>query len=181
MISEVKEFLDKFIQAEMEAWIENENPDLIFRNQLVDKVNSFCDKIMVNKMGIGVWKYPMAEPGEYEQSKNFEYFPRNLYKISQYQNEKFGEVYLAYVSASNPDPKNLKIFECIFIANIDNELKIIGDYFVSNKDNTDIMEWNKSRALDDLSFKTAGKFITVERFMEPVGNEWSMEEYLKDK
>jgi hypothetical protein len=179
MINDVKIFLDKVFQTELEAFIETKNPDLIFRNKIVEKLNAHCHDIMQNTMGVITTKYVKWTIEDYEKSKTFEKRPRKLFKISHYKNEKYGDVFVAYSSTHNPLIDTFRLSNCFFITKLENEFKIIGKSFVAREDYG--TNWIKSHALDNMTLDTVGTFVSAERYLEPVDYEWDMKEYLADK
>jgi hypothetical protein len=113
-----------------------------------------------------------------KENANLLVAPRYLFKISEYNNEKYGTVWACYVSFSNPSESLKKIKECFLVALINEKLKIVSDFIVSS----DAKEWRHVDGDEDKSLRlhNLGKPIKVERYLEPT-DEWSLEEYLKDK
>jgi hypothetical protein len=178
MITEVKQFFQEFIKAEQNAWNEYDNPDLEFRNQLVDKMYSFCFHEMKNSMGI-IHEEEPSTPEDYENSDRNQN-PREVFKISHYKNQELGDVFLIYTSVQGPHSFYKKIVECFFVSKINTEFNIIARYFLYD-DRCGNIAWNESRALNGISFENAGHLVSIERYQEPVESEFSMKEYLADK
>ncbi|WEK71303.1 MAG: hypothetical protein P0Y62_07015 [Candidatus Chryseobacterium colombiense] len=87
-------------------------------------------------------------------------------------------VHYGYVSFSNPAAIMKKIKECFLVTSINEELKIVSNFIVSS----DAKEWRHVGGDEDKSLRlhNLGKPVKVERYLEPT-DEWSLEEYLKDK
>ncbi|MFC3158004.1 hypothetical protein SAMN05443633_104346 [Chryseobacterium arachidis] len=93
-------------------------------------------------------------------------------------NEKYGEVYIAYLSLRNPK-RILTYGDCLFVTRIEGNLKIVKSYLFSS----DVGKKSKfefPEGLDDLSFKTLKKPINIKRYLEPADDEDGMEHYSKN-
>ncbi|WP_326984351.1 hypothetical protein VUJ46_07410 [Chryseobacterium sp. MYb264] len=184
-MEKIKTFIGIVFEKEQIAIHLQRNKDDINKyNEFVEKeLNVYCEdqydsekKVEFNIKGKIV--SPFSDRF-YEQSKKSSYpIPRYLFKISEYIHEKYGAVWACYVSFSNPNKSIKKITECFLVTLINEKLKIISDFIVSS----DAKEWrhvggdeNKSLRLHNL-----GKPVKIERYLEPT-DEWSLEEYLKDK
>ncbi|WP_196887661.1 hypothetical protein [Aureivirga sp. CE67] len=177
----IKEFLKSFFNAEAVAKDAMLIPDLKSLTDKVNILNEFCikelDNAFVAKMDNllpdGFYKRAMG-------SKKFQ--PRHLFKISHYINDKYGDLYLAYVSEPNTDSKyDLEYFDCFFITKINNEYKIIRDFFVHKDRDMGTINWNPHHGDRDIDFDTVGEYISSERYLEPSECEFSMKDYLADK
>lgn len=104
---------------------------------------------------------------------------RYVYKISHYKDDKYGDVYLVYLSTGNPRDGIFTYGACLFLAQIDNRLKFIRKYILGDemlmKD-----KFKGGQGLKDISFKTLKKAINIERYLEPVDDEDGMKHYSKD-
>ena len=54
--------------------------------------------------------------------------PREIYKISHYQNERYGDLWACYLSVANAYMGVKRIHECFIVVQIDGELKIIASF-----------------------------------------------------
>ena len=114
----------------------------------------------------------------YKEIKEFDepINPRHLYKISHYQNEKYGDLWACYVSIANSYMNTKRINDCFIIAEINGELKIIAKFGID----IDHPTWKFYGGDRELKMSSLGKLQSVERIMEPVDDVWSMEQYKKD-
>lgn len=103
---------------------------------------------------------------------------RHLYKISEYNHPTYGKVWACYVSVANPIAKKTKsIFSCFIVAEVDNELKIIAQFIVD----PDTYKWRFGGGDRNIEYYKLGKPVAIERLMSPENDEWSVEEYNKDR
>ncbi len=177
-MDKIKDFLEFLFKKEQEA---------INYGYFKDKINEYNNisleiKSFMNDETVGLGLPPRSEPksDRYYQTKVNTPYPehRHIFKISEYTHEKYGIVWACYVSFSNPDESMRKIKECFLIASINEELKIVSNFIVSS----DAKEWRHVGGDEDKSLRlhNLGKPVKVERYLEPT-DEWSLEEYLKDK
>ena len=180
MISDVKIFMEIFFTAELNARNGSIRPDIVFFNNQLDVMNSYCITELHDSFGMIKQKYSESDDF-YEDYKDSEYtHKRLLFKISKYNNKKYGELYLAYISMFSSIKQTYKIFECLFIGKINNEYKIIRSFWFAKGDGI-IPSWNGGVGDHDINFETAGELVAIERYIEPADDEYSMEEYRKDE
>lgn len=122
--------------------------------------------------------YNPASDRFYKSKENASYpTPRHLYKISHYQNGTYGDLWACYISVDNPGTGQTKILHsCFIIALIDDDLKIIAQL---NPDR-DIEKWAFVGGDRELKMYKLGKLLSIERYLEPVNDDWGMEQYNKD-
>lgn len=186
MFTEIKDFLNQFFQAELDAHNASRFPNLDAYNSKLDFMNSFCVEELYNTFG-------MIHETELEPLENYtEYqkytskIPRHIFKISHYQNDRYGDIFVAYVSSQNPDNDWLELFISLFVGKINGEWKIIKKYVFAPDDYIkpiDIPHWSDELNLkedENLNFKNVGKLISIERYLEPIHEEWGLKEYHKD-
>lgn len=101
--------------------------------------------------------------------------PRHLYKISHYENSRYGDLWACYVSIANPYNNITSIDDCFIVAEIDGELKIIAKF----SPDIDQPKWKFYGGDRELKMNKLGKLLSVERIKEPVDDVWSMEQYNK--
>ncbi|MCU0437568.1 MAG: hypothetical protein MUC49_06595 [Raineya sp.] len=186
MFSEISNFLSQFFQAEIKAKYTRRYSDLQAMNDALDEMNSFCVEELHNTFGM-IPQTELKSSEYYEESKDYPTpNPRHLFKISHYQNDRYGDVFVAYVSPPNPDNDWFKLFESFFVGKIDGEWKIIKTYVFAPDDYIkpiDIPHWSDELNLksdENLNFKNVGKLISIERYLEPIHEEWGLKEYHKD-
>lgn len=186
-MEKIKTFLDIVFEKEQIAQDLKRDKDNIekYNEFVVNELNIYCEdpydtdlkrKLEFNIMGKMI--SPLSDRF-YEESKNCPYpAPRYLFKISEYNNEKYGTVWACYVSFSDPDDEIKKIKECFLVASINGELKIVSDFILSS----DAKQWRHVDGDEDKSLRlnNLGTPVKVERYVEPT-DEWSLKAYLKDK
>ncbi|BDD07455.1 hypothetical protein [Aureibacter tunicatorum] len=181
-MNNIVKFLNNFFLAEISTKQAKLKPDLNEYNMKLNHMNSQCIDELNNSFGL-IPINKLKDSEYYKKWENgFDYKPRIIFKISHYKNEKYKDLYLAYISISNPDKVfNLKYFDCFFIAKIENQYKIVRKYFVhKNRENNEV-SWNPHNGDKDIDFYSAGDLISCERYIEPSRCEFSMKDYLEDK
>ena len=178
-MEELRNFITAFLKAEVEASNASIKPNLEDYNQKLNFMNSFCVEELHNKFGM-IPHNELKSEEFYERWKDADSSNiRHIYKICNYKDDKYGEVYVAYISESNPDIEIFLYGECLFVARIDNELKIIKSYTFGDELLVKY-KFEASEGLRDISFKTLKKPIHIERYLEHIDDKDSMEHYLKD-
>lgn len=178
-MEKIKFFLTEIIEKEKQAlYYEGYKDKLDDYNKVVRELNKYVSDMMPSLMR--EHDSPPFSDRFYEEVKEFEepINPRYLFKISEYTHGKYGTFWACYVSFSNPDESMKKIKECFLVASINEELKIVSNFIVSS----DAKEWRHVGGDEDKSLRlhNLGKPVKVERYLEPT-DEWSLEEYLKDR
>jgi len=179
---EVKQLIETFIRLEKEKHEFFLNEKIDEHNELVDEINNLtldpepphtfnlASKItlplsMIERMVIDNTEIKVAKP-------------RNLYKITEYENPEYGKLWACYVSVANPITDDVKsIAFCFIVANVNDELKMISEFAY---DSMDEFMWRNVGGIE-LNFYELGKVVTVERLLSPLVDEWSLEEYLLDR
>ena len=179
-MKKAKEFILKFLDKESECWTNLELADLNVFNNSVKELYEMATDNMDESLGI------LQREKLDEEDSPISYKPRHLFKLSEYKNKIYGDIWVAYVSIINPRREiNKSVFlEGFIIGEIGNELKIIGKMIINtNRSNMKVEGWKSSvYNPSDLDINKLGEFISTERYFEP-GNrdDFSLEEYLKDK
>lgn len=172
----VKEFLEFLFKKEQIAIDARHNKDKFDEyNKLAEDIKQFMND---DSVGFGLPKFRKLQTDDYyEDFKKMPYpTKRHIYKISEYQNQKYGKLWACYVSNQDPGEGLTQLLaSCFIVAKIDNLFKIIAKF------NPDYItkEWER-RGGDDLNYYDLGELIKVERFMSPVNDEWSIKEYNKE-
>lgn len=175
-MKEIKELLDFLFKKEQEAiYLGEKKEEFDNYNQLAKEIKSYMNDVTVG-FGLPILKNP--KPDIFYDDDPLYPISRHLFKISEYISKKYGTVWACYVSFSKPDESLKKIKECFLVASINEELKIVSDFIVSS----DAKEWRYVGGDEDKSLRlhNLGTPVKVERYLEPT-DEWSLEEYLKDK
>ncbi|MBX2950372.1 MAG: hypothetical protein KF704_13920 [Crocinitomicaceae bacterium] len=175
----IKTFIENFLQAEAETTFLMRQPNLENYNNALEKMNAYCVESLQNKFGL----IPLTELDEHEYYEKWSAKkhpnPRHIYKISQYQNETYGDVYIAYVSGSNPNGLFFLYGECVFITTINGELKIVKNYTFGD-DMLVKKKFETPQGLPDISFETLKKPVAIERYQKPEDDDDAMEHYEMD-
>ncbi|WP_336691064.1 MULTISPECIES: hypothetical protein [unclassified Chryseobacterium] len=178
-MKEIRNFIDTFLKTEIEASDASIKPDLEDYNKKLDFMNSFCVEELHNKFGM-IPHNELKSEEFYERWKEVDSAnKRNVYKLSHYKNDKYEDIYVVYLSLSNPINGIFRYGDCLFITRIDGNLKIVKQYLFSN----DVGKKRKFKypvGLEDISFDILKKPIHVERYLEPVNDKEAMEHYSKD-
>ncbi|MCF2218390.1 hypothetical protein H9Q08_03650 [Chryseobacterium sp. PS-8] len=177
-MDKIKKFLEFLFAKEQEAINYGYFKDKLDEyNKISFEIKSFMNDETVG-LGLPLRSGPKSDR-YYKTKENSSYpKPRQVFKISEYIHERYGEIWACYVSLGNPDSEKKDISECFLVALIDEELKIISNFIVTS----DAKEWRHVGGDEDKSLRlhNLGKPVKVERYLEPT-DEWSLEEYLKDK
>ena len=126
-MEKAKEFILKFLTKEAECWTRLHSNELDVFNQAVREFRSMSIEGVEKGLGI-------SERTEKEITDNpLTNKPRHLYKISAYKNKIYGDIWVAYVSNTNPRREIAKslFFEGFIIGEIENDLKIIGNMIIN--------------------------------------------------
>jgi hypothetical protein len=182
-IDKVKAFILGFFKAETEALYKKGFPNLLAYNEALQHMNSFCVEALHNTFGL-VPEDSLEEEEYYKKwAKNKYPNPRHLFKISEHKNRIHGSVFLVYASHRDPYADLFEYYNCLFVAPIENEFKIVRLYRFT--DDTDSSRGDKSwmpneeyeNKYNKITFKNAGKLIGSERYLEPVDCKYSMKDH----
>lgn len=176
MINKVKDFLTTLFEKE-QLTLNAANFKARFDeyNSLASELKSYMGDMTV---GFGLPILTRPNPDFFYQDNAQYPNKRYLYKISEYNNKKYGKLWLCYVSESNPDEGNTKLLSnCFIVAQIGNDFKIIAQF---NPD-YDTNRWSFRGGDETIDFYKLGNPTIVERFISPTNDDWSIEEYYKNK
>lgn len=178
-MEEIKTFIEEFLRAEATAGDASVKPNLEDYNTKLAIMNSFCVEDLHNKFGM----IPLTELEDddfYEEWKDANPAnPKNIFKISHYQDESYGDVYVVYVSPSNPNGRIFRYGECVFVTKIGGESKIIKNYTFGDSMRIK-KKFETGLGVEDISFKTLKTPIAIERYLEPTHDKDAMEHYAMD-
>lgn len=176
-MKEIQEFLIKFIKAETQMEEAFRKRDLELHNKMVDNIQLLC----AEELKLASKEYePLSMIGEMRiaQNGNLPVYPRYLYKISEYNHAVYGKLWACYVSVANPIQDKVKsIFDCFIVGQVNGNLKIVAD-FIPDSDST---QWTFVGGDRNIKYYELGEPVAIERLLEPVVNEWSIEEYLQER
>jgi hypothetical protein len=175
----IKNFINEFLKAEASASDAMIKPNLDDYNAKLAIMKKFVVKELENTFGMlprtELWDNDLYEEWKNASPRN----PRNIFKISHYIDKIYKDVYVAYISERNPDDEIFLYGMCLFVAYINNDLKIVKKY--SFGDSLRIKDkFEAGIGLDDISFETLKKPAAIERYKEPVDDQDAMEHYLMD-
>lgn len=180
IMKKVKEFILKFLAKEAEYWTRLHSNDLNTFNNCVKELYSRAIEDLDEGLEI------FEEKKLIEENDPTIYKPRHLYKLSNYKNKNYGDIWVAYASIKNPigKPNESLLVDGFIIGKFQNKFKIIGIMGIKlNPSTMAVMGWEESfYNPSDLNVKKLGEFLETERYFEP-GNydDFSLNEYLKDK
>lgn len=177
-MEKIKNFITEFINKEREAvYYQGYKEKLEDYNKAVRELNSFASELMLPLMR--EHDSPPFSERFYEEVIEFEEptLPRYLFKISEYENENYGNVWACYVSGPNPSATVKRISDCFLVATIEDTLKIIAKMGIDP--NTNKWTFYGGDENKNLRLHNLGSAIKIERFVEPT-NEESLKEYLID-
>lgn len=176
-MEEAKQLIEKFIKLEREIHECFLLEKIKLHNELVDEIT----KLSIDEMPVARKKnlpLTMIERMVIDNTEIKVAKPRNLFKITEYENPEYGKLWTCYVSGANPVSDEVKsIAFCYIITKINYELKIISLFFYDDMD--DFM-WKLGGGLR-LNYYELGKVTAVERLLSPLVDEWSLQEYMLDR
>jgi len=178
-MDKIRDFILKFLAKEAECWSKSHLTNLDSFNQSIRELYAMAIDDLDEGLGI-------FEENELRENENpITYIPRHLFKLGNYQNEIYGDIWVAYVSTKNPniDPKEEIFFQGFIIAYIENEYKVIGAMIINKNRSTMKIEGWKASVYNpsNLDIKKFGTFVSAERYSAPGDyDNFSFNEYLKD-
>ncbi len=178
-MEEIKEFLAQFVQTEKALEEAFRREDFEAHSKLVAALDAMSfdasQLVLASKK-----KLPLSMIDEMvlEEVKDLPVFERRIYKITNYKNSKYTEIWLVYVSLANPEVEIVKLLSnCYCVAKINEEFKFMSMYFTDY----DTKEWKLGGGDQDLfDFYQFGTPVSIERLESPTIDEWSIEEYNKN-
>ncbi len=178
-MEKIKEFIINFTKQEAETIYLSRQPDLQAYNKALEIMNDYCVEPLHDSFGM-IHLTHLYEKEYYDRWSKKQYpNTRYLYKISHYKDDKYGDIYVVYLSTGNPIEEIFTYGACLFITKINNNLKIVKKYIFGDemliKD-----KFEGGQGLEDISFKTVKGPIYIERYLEPLDDKDGMEHYLKD-
>lgn len=174
-----KEFIENFIKQEAQTIYLRRQPNLEAYNEALQKMNDYCVQSLHNKFGM----LPLSKLDNkkyYTQWSNKKSpNARHLYKISHFKNDKYSDVYVAYLSERAPMDNMFGYGDCLFITKVNDDFKIIKTYAFGSE----MMSKKKfdiSLGSEDISFELLSPFVETKRYQKPEDDEGAMEHYQKD-
>jgi hypothetical protein len=176
-MEKINEFFNHFINIETTAEERLRKNDIQIHNDLIRQVFDLSgpDVKLAN-----IEELPLSAALErmIQRNKDIAPRPRHFYKIGEYAYPKYGKIWACYTSVANPISGPVKLLSTLYmIAYIEEQLKIIAQFKVDH----DTYKWRFVGGDRDIKYYKLGKPVAVERLLSPEDDEWSIEEYLKDK
>tara|TARA_B110000211_G_C13924505_1_gene484297 strand:+ start:295 stop:834 length:540 start_codon:yes stop_codon:yes gene_type:complete len=179
-MNEVKNIVIEFFNTELKArgFQFSEN-----REKAQDEINhyyNFCIEDLHEMLGISFLREDELDEDEIEEEV-YE-TPRYIFKISNYKNDIYGEIYIVYCSGFLSSPmfsEVLNMTDFYILGKIESQgWKVLknGAIDFDNPEN-----WEDGHGPEDLSIKKLGQFISTERYLEPEDDDDEMKKYLADE
>ena len=170
-MEKIKPFLEAFISKETKMLLLKSNPDIEPYNTALSEYLSFLVRQLHGATGHLMKTEPDDEDimemlGDFEDPN-----PRQLFKISAYEHEKYGNVFVAFTSSENPTVRLMVLSDAIMIIEEEGELKIAKFLLYTNytkrRDKDAPYRWDKMGGYTDLDFETLNGPVKIERYQEP--------------
>jgi hypothetical protein len=170
-MNKIKSFVEKFAGSEARVSTLARTRDLAAYNNELKIYYSFLVKQLQGATGYMPKETPLSDI-EYEMFKGYpETKPRGIFKISEYKSQKYGTVWVAFVSEQNFDEYYKSLQDALFVIEESGELKIAKNMlytnYSENGDQNTPYRWDDMKGYQDLNFETIGEPILIERYMEP--------------
>lgn len=181
-MEEIKEFVEKFLKVEAEARYAFMKPNESEYQRLYDEIHSFTVPSLKETLSLIKDRSGLNHENFY---KNYENFPtlasRYFYKLSHYENSKYGDLWIAYLSEENPDADWKDLRHAFVITKEKKELKIAQIFLYIENEATEEGNWKSARGYKDISnINNLGEFIKTERYLKPEDEDETMNKYLED-
>ena len=165
-MKEVNVFLECFFAAEAAAkhavHLDENLKDI---NTKIKEMYSFCSAELQEHLGVVSKtslkpKLPSFIPSIKKIQEPFS--PRYLFKLSVYDHQKYGKVYIAYCSSINTEAY-LDISELFLLTEVEGQLRIVKNYIYDGDD----VVWFENEGISDLKMEALGTFVDTMRLKEP--------------
>ena len=191
-MKKIQNFLENFLDAEVDSSNKYRVPNLEAYNAAVDKMANFTTDEM--KYAFGGKLISLRSEKAYERVRNYpDSIPRYIYRIDEYISQAGTPLFACYLSESSPDDDWFEYHTLLLIEETDNKLCIIasftftqnhsGNYvytLVSESSRDEFFSFNKEDNNYELIPDSFGKKINTLRLMAPESCKQSMLEYEKD-
>ena len=191
-MKKIQNFLENFLDAEVDSSNKYRVPNLEAYNAAVDKIANFTTDEM--KYAFGGKLISLLSKDSYEQYSTYpDSIPRYIYRIDEYISQVGTPLFACYLSESSPDDDWFEYHTLLLIEETDNKLCIIasftftqnhsGNYvytLVSESSRDEFFSFNKEDNNYELIPDSFGKKINTLRLMAPESCKQSMLEYEKD-
>ena len=178
-MEEIRDFINMLLAAEVEARLARRIPDIEQANEKFQDLLEFTQDPSI-KFGLGYLTMPKSTLFYEAAQKSGHPLIRKIFKISHYNNQKYGDFYACYLSAPEPPPNVNILGECFGIAKVNSDFKVVVDYLF---DDTDLLEssWIFAGGDEELKMDKLGNVVEILRLTPPLNDADSLAEYDKDR
>ena len=191
-MKKIQNFLENFLDAEVDSSNKYRVPNLEAYNAAVDKMANFTTDEM--KYAFGGKLISLRSEKAYERVRNYpDSIPRYIYRIDEYISQVGTPLFACYLSESSPDDDWFEYHTLVLVEEINDKLKIIARFAYSENDSGNYVytltgggkSWvgkfvNETKYSKELIPDSFGKKINTLRLMTPESCKQSMLEYEKD-
>lgn len=178
-MDEVKDFVDKWMEAERNSVEKKRSRDIDEYNKSLDHLFEYSASESI-KFGMNYRSSPLSDMFYEIEGSKPPPSKRHLYKITKYEAQEYGFLYAVYVSKQDPIPGAKTLSDCYFVASVEGEYSIVAHYVFGDPDLAD-PTWRFVGGDRDIQFDTLGEPVEIERIQPPEDEEESMEEYNRDR
>ena len=135
-MEEIKKFIEEVIQIETDVLQLDTVPELEPLNAKAEELKSRAIEPWAEYFEKHKRKDP--KPDVFYKIKSDPNTPRYLYKVAEYLSPIYGNLWVAYLSYPSPlaEPKGVAISEAFIVGTKDDELKLIGKAYNTQKERT---------------------------------------------
>lgn len=169
-MEKIKKFLNSFVEIEAKVATQKRKPDISAYNQSIETYYSMMVKQLRGATGYIPLSVLRSEE-DYESLKDYpDDIARHLYKISKYNHQKYGDVWIAYLSAQNPRPEIKRLNNAIIVIDEDGykvaKFMLYTDYTENNAADASF-HWEEMWGYSDLKFENLDGPKEILRIQEP--------------
>ncbi|MGH1339223.1 MAG: hypothetical protein ACRBFS_24105 [Aureispira sp.] len=178
-MKEINAFLEDFFAAEAAAkYAVHLDENLADINTKIKRMYSFCSMELHEHLGVVTQtalkpQLPSFIPPVKKIQQPFA--PRYLFKLSAYEHQKYGKIYVAYCSLMNP-AEYLDISELFIVTEIEGTLKVVKNYIYNGDDGI----WFDNEGIQNLKREALGTFVDTLRLKEPSHSQEALKLYAQD-
>jgi hypothetical protein len=176
-MQEIIDFLRYVFSVEQEVLSLMREPDINIYNRKLSELLSLSLNQSI-KFGLGYFDQP--EPDDFYTAIQQTRLPnpRDIFKVSHYQNPQYGDLWACYVSIADPEPEVNTIGECLLVARIESDYKIVASYVFGDPDLVKSY-WIFAGGDEELKMDQLGNVVEILRLTPPSDDADSLAEYNK--
>jgi len=176
-MEEIIKFVEDFAKAEAKAYSLSMSSDLEKYNQAITDMYSYVDPILNGKLGLLKKTENEASSddlfmnllGSDAVEANSDSCPRHLFKISEYEHDKYGKIWAAFVSLANHEEDLNTLDSVLFISIQGGEFRILStSIYTDTATEGKEYQWENNGGYIEISFEELGEPISIERIKEPL-------------